>query len=209
MGSPRWAYIFPGRSIGQDSWKGTPWIPWTQNLYVYVGNNPVNYVDPSGHCIWDLCVAEGTAVYLGAAALVGAAAAMTPAGQELLGRAGEAFGEAVDSVGDWAADKATAAWDAAVVWMASKKGAPATFNQLGQHIANYTGSSTGGFDPDPDKKDPNAKNHWWKEIKTFAENIRKMNLTESQLYKTLEEFGKENVDEVLKFLIDNGTKLTK
>ena len=36
-----------------------------------------------------------------------------------------------------------------------------------------------------------------------------MNLTESQLYKTLEEFGKENVDEVLKFLIDNGTKLTK
>ena len=27
--------------------------------YSYVGNNPVKYTDPSGHCIWDLCIAEG------------------------------------------------------------------------------------------------------------------------------------------------------
>jgi len=38
-----------GRFITQDTYKGSPWQPWTQNLYVYVGNNPVNYVDPSGH----------------------------------------------------------------------------------------------------------------------------------------------------------------
>ena len=34
----------------QDTYKGSVWEPWTQNLYVYVGNNPVNYVDPTGHC---------------------------------------------------------------------------------------------------------------------------------------------------------------
>lgn len=38
-----------GRFLSQDSYKGNPYEPWTQHLYTYCGNNPVNMVDPTGH----------------------------------------------------------------------------------------------------------------------------------------------------------------
>ncbi len=38
-----------GRFITEDSVRGTSNDPLSLNLYTYCGNNPVNYVDPSGH----------------------------------------------------------------------------------------------------------------------------------------------------------------
>ena len=38
-----------GRFISEDTWIGTLEQPWTQNRYVYVGNTPLVYVDPTGH----------------------------------------------------------------------------------------------------------------------------------------------------------------
>jgi RHS repeat-associated protein len=37
-----------GRFITMDPWPGNAWQPTTLNRYVYVTNNPVNYVDPGG-----------------------------------------------------------------------------------------------------------------------------------------------------------------
>ena len=33
----------------QDTFKGDVYSPWTQNLYTYTSNNPVDYIDPTGH----------------------------------------------------------------------------------------------------------------------------------------------------------------
>ena len=38
-----------GQFISKDTYLGEAYSPWTQNLYSYTGNNPVNYVDPTGH----------------------------------------------------------------------------------------------------------------------------------------------------------------
>ncbi len=40
-----------GRFLQQDTFKGDVYSPWTQNLYTYTSNNPVNYIDPTGHSL--------------------------------------------------------------------------------------------------------------------------------------------------------------
>ncbi len=44
-----------GRFLTQDSYKGSAYEPWTQNLYAYTGNNPINMIDPTGHCAEPAC----------------------------------------------------------------------------------------------------------------------------------------------------------
>lgn len=41
-----------GRFLSQDTYTGNAYDPWTQHLYAYCGNNPVNMIDPTGH-FWE------------------------------------------------------------------------------------------------------------------------------------------------------------
>lgn len=60
----RWYDTELGRFISEDSYLGTQTEPLTRNRYAYTCNNPVNYVDPSGHMpvdtIFDILSALGS-----------------------------------------------------------------------------------------------------------------------------------------------------
>ena len=45
----RWYDTDTGRFISEDSYLGTQENPLSRNRYIYTHNNPVNYIDPSGH----------------------------------------------------------------------------------------------------------------------------------------------------------------
>ena len=54
-----------GRFISQDTYRGEINDPGQWHLYAYCANNPINYVDPSGHFIWKAIggIIVGTAAY--------------------------------------------------------------------------------------------------------------------------------------------------
>ena len=103
-----------GRFLTQDTWKGDPWIPWTLNLYAYVGNNPVNYTDPTGHCIEDLCIGEGLLLYAAGTALV---AALTPAIENAAQQLAPYVQEGLTAIGNWEHQ----AVDSLIAWFSSSK----------------------------------------------------------------------------------------
>ncbi len=66
--------------------------------YAYTLNNPVRFTDPSGHCIWDLCIVEGIGlVEIGilTVATIATAAAVTPGTPEAFARSVVDLGENV------------------------------------------------------------------------------------------------------------------
>ncbi len=70
--------------------------------YAYANNDPVTYNDPSGHCIWDLCIVEGIGL-VEVLAVVGAAATVaymetTPQGQEIIDQTAESLANSIQGV---------------------------------------------------------------------------------------------------------------
>ena len=65
-----------GRFLQQDTFKGEVYSPWTQNLYTYTSNNPVNYVEPTGHIVEEALEFIGGVI-----------------GKRMMGRKGEKIGK--------------------------------------------------------------------------------------------------------------------
>lgn len=92
----------------------------------------MNYTDPSGHCVWDLCIGEGTILYLGGAALLGFGLAVTPQVREASRRLVSAADNGLTWLGDWLHKEADALADSTAVfsqrltsnweWVAKKLG---------------------------------------------------------------------------------------
>jgi len=61
-------YYMPeiGRFISADTIVPEPGNPQNYNRYSYVNNNPVNYTDPSGHCVFGIDTAICVAAAIGA-----------------------------------------------------------------------------------------------------------------------------------------------
>ena len=78
-----------GRFLQQDSYKGDRYSPWTQNLYTYTSNNPVNYIDPTGH-FWEE-IFGNVGSWIGKVLFGGA-------GNKLFGLIGTTVGAGIDQV---------------------------------------------------------------------------------------------------------------
>ena len=94
-----------GRFLSQDTYFGSAYQPWTQHLYSYCGNNPANYVDPTGHTPGLLAALAGVGAYKAAAAAV-AFVASIPVVVKAVERVTDTFDNVVDNIKKWLNDVA-------------------------------------------------------------------------------------------------------
>ena len=172
------------------------------NLYAFVGNNPINDVDPVGASVLALDeeMAVGLGVALASTALVSGDAVKRMAqslafavstSQALLSNALDS--DNVDVA--LAYDSAFRELNAERVTMSASI-SDKLIDRIDEHIGKLAGATSGGF---PDPNDPN-RNHWKKEIKAFLHGARQKlkNLPNNKLKREPWENAIKRGEEALK-----------
>ena len=123
-----------GRFLQQDTVSGDPYSPWTQNLYTYTSNNPVNYIDPTGHFLGSLFAWVGKVVVGGIVNAVVDTGIRLLTGQEVsLKTVGRSFVEGcvASAIGTGTAKLASKVTSAAGKYAINKAGGAAARTTIG------------------------------------------------------------------------------
>lgn len=168
------------RFIQPDAMVTNPTRPQLLNRYSYVLNNPINWSDPTGHCVFAfgvdtlVCVTLVEFVVAGSALALSTAIMIEP--KEQRESQAEAAADAAEALWHAAAEAAKDAYDTLKGALESRSSRRGTAANLASHLAMALRvDAVAGFSGHPGGKDPDDRdqNKLAREIRNFLKDVKK------------------------------------
>ena len=198
-----------GRFTQEDSKQGNPRDPLSLNLYTFCSNNPIRYIDPTGHdnalalqwtaSMWWLCGADlalpvGDIIYVAGIGAMTIADAISMIGIDNVVRIISEAPTAIEQGLEWVSDKALQG----VEWIKGKA------EDTAASVKNWINTTFGGgsASPDPGGNKWNHRDFFMRQV----ENKKLQNII-SELYRKDATIGDGGTADMLRYEFDNGMTL--